>query len=242
MTLIDGLGDAAAGADRAGEADRRGCPCESRIAWPTTEPLPMTRLRTPFGRPARWRMSTMRPGAARHEVGGLDDDGVAPGERRGDLPRRDGDREVPGRDQPDRADRLAGDLDADARADRGQDLAGRGAGTRRRRSRRSARRGWSRRCPRRGSCPPRGRGGVPSSSLRARISAAAFERTAWRSSGPERLQAGKAALAAAMARVASSAVARAYSPTTSAVFAGLTFGDGLAVNPFAVDQIPMHRH
>ncbi|MCY1532566.1 hypothetical protein D9M68_678490 [compost metagenome] len=31
----------------------------SSIAWPTTEPLPITRFRTPFGRPARWRMSTM---------------------------------------------------------------------------------------------------------------------------------------------------------------------------------------
>ncbi len=29
----------------------------SMIAWPTTEPLPMTRLSTPFGRPARLRMS-----------------------------------------------------------------------------------------------------------------------------------------------------------------------------------------
>jgi hypothetical protein len=50
---------------------------------------------------------------------------------------------------------------------------------------------------------------VPSSSLRARISAAAFESTACRSSGPERLQPGNAALAAAMACAASSAVARA---------------------------------
>ena len=31
----------------------------SRIAWPTTEPLPMTRFSTPFGRPARCRMSTI---------------------------------------------------------------------------------------------------------------------------------------------------------------------------------------
>ena len=47
-------------------------------------------------------ISTMRPGAAGHEVGGLDDDGVAVGQRRRDLPGRDGDREVPGRDDPDR--------------------------------------------------------------------------------------------------------------------------------------------
>ncbi len=31
----------------------------SSIAWPTTEPLPMTRLSTPLGRPARCRMSTI---------------------------------------------------------------------------------------------------------------------------------------------------------------------------------------
>ncbi len=31
----------------------------SSIAWPTTEPLPITRFNTPFGNPARWRMSTI---------------------------------------------------------------------------------------------------------------------------------------------------------------------------------------
>ena len=31
----------------------------SSIAWPTTDPLPMTRFSTPFGRPARCRMSTI---------------------------------------------------------------------------------------------------------------------------------------------------------------------------------------
>ena len=49
---------------------------------------------------------------------------------------------------------------------------------------------------------------VPSSSLRARVSAAAFFRTSWRCNGPERLQPGKAAFAAATARRASSAVPR----------------------------------
>ena len=49
----------------------------------------------------------------------------------------------------------------------------------------------------------------PISSLRAVISSAAFRSTAWRSSGPDRLQAGNAALAAAIARSASAAVARA---------------------------------
>ena len=65
-----------------------------------------------------------RPGAARHEVGGLEHDAVAVGERRRDLPGRDRDREVPRRDEPDDADRLAGDLDLDAGPHRGQLLAG----------------------------------------------------------------------------------------------------------------------
>lgn len=63
------------------------------------------------------------PGAARHQVGRLDHHAVAEGQRRGDLPGRDGDGEVPGGDQADHAQRLAGDLDADPGADRLQRLA-----------------------------------------------------------------------------------------------------------------------
>ena len=55
---------------------------------------------------------------------GLKTTRVAVGQRRRDLPGRDGDREIPRRDDADDADRLAGDLDADARAHRGHDLAG----------------------------------------------------------------------------------------------------------------------
>ncbi|RDL47658.1 hypothetical protein BLJAPNOD_05582 [Ensifer sp. M14] len=61
----------------------------------------------------------------------------------------------------------------------------------------------------------------PSSSLRAKISSAVFRRMAWRSRMPERDQAGKAALAAAIAAFASSTEARAYSPITSLVSDGL---------------------
>ena len=50
---------------------------------------------------------------------------------------------------------------------------------------------------------------VPISSLRARISLAVFFRISWRCSGPDRLQPGNAAFAAAIARFASSAVPRA---------------------------------
>ena len=59
-----------------------------------------------------------RPGAARHEVGRLEDHRVAVAERRRDLPRGDRDREIPRRDDADDADRLArhGHLDAGAHA------------------------------------------------------------------------------------------------------------------------------
>ena len=64
-----------------------------------------------------------RPGAARHEIGGLEHHGVAVGERRRDFPGRNGDRKVPGRDQADDADRLARDLDIDIGPHRGELLA-----------------------------------------------------------------------------------------------------------------------
>ena len=63
-----------------------------------------------------------RPGAAGHQVGRLEHHAVAVGQRRGDLPGRNGDGEVPGRDQADHAHRFAGDFDADARAYRGHDF------------------------------------------------------------------------------------------------------------------------
>ena len=68
-------------------------------------------------------MSTIAQDAAGHQVGRLEHHRVAVAERRRDLPGRDGDREIPRRDDADDADRLAGDLDADARAHRGQRLA-----------------------------------------------------------------------------------------------------------------------
>src|SRR5204863_6371047 len=64
-----------------------------------------------------------RPGAARHELGGLEYHGVAVAERRGDLPGGNGDREIPRRDDRDDAERLARDFDADARAHRLHDFA-----------------------------------------------------------------------------------------------------------------------
>lgn len=65
-----------------------------------------------------------RPRTARHQFGRLEDDGVAVAERRGDLPGGNGDREIPRRDDADDAERLAGDLDADIRANRRENLTG----------------------------------------------------------------------------------------------------------------------
>ena len=65
-----------------------------------------------------------RPGAAGRQVGGLADDGVAVRECRRDLPRRNRDRKIPRRDEPDDPQRLARDLDFDAGADRRKLLAG----------------------------------------------------------------------------------------------------------------------
>ena len=63
-------------------------------------------------------------GRAGHELGRLEHDRVAVGERRRDLPRRDRDRKIPGRDDPDHPDRLARRLDVDVRAHRSELLAG----------------------------------------------------------------------------------------------------------------------
>src|SRR4051812_24855953 len=54
------------------------------------------------------------PWARRCEIRWLDHDRVAERERRGDLPRRNRQREVPWRDEADDPDRLAPDLDVDA--------------------------------------------------------------------------------------------------------------------------------
>ncbi len=98
----------------------------------------MTRLRTPFGRPARTEDVDQRPGAARHQVGRLDHHRVAVAERRRDLPGGNGDREVPRRDDADDADRLAGHRRRRCRGGRSAPSRRRDAGIRRRRNRRSA--------------------------------------------------------------------------------------------------------
>ncbi len=65
-------------------------------------------------------------GGERGELGRLDDHGVAADQRRGGLPGRDGDGEVPRRDEPDDAESLAAGGDGGVRQAAGQHLAGGG--------------------------------------------------------------------------------------------------------------------
>ncbi len=64
-----------------------------------------------------------RPGAGWNEVGRLEHDAVAEGQRGGDLPGRNGHGKVPRRDDADHAEGLARDFHADSGAHRGQRVA-----------------------------------------------------------------------------------------------------------------------
>ena len=184
------------------------------------------------------RISASAQAHAGHQIGRLEHDAVAVGERRRDLPRGDRDREVPRRDEADDADRLARDLDVDARAHRRHALAGE----------RSASPAKNLKiCPARiaspmpsGSVLPSSRDSSrPSSSLRARISvptrrgcssAPGSSRAPTPGTRPSRRRSPSRACAAS---------ACAYSPTTSARSDGLrlTVTDG-AGGPLAGDVVP----
>ena len=193
------------GRHRAGEGDGVTTLGSSACASPTTEPRPMTRLNTPAGTPARMMISESAWAEPGTRSAGLNTTRVAVGERRRDLPGRDGDREVPRRDQADDADRLAGDLHIDAGPHGRHLLAGHAQALAGEEQEDLAGAGRPRRCPRAGSCLPRATSRRPSSSLRARISSPTRFRMSWRCWIEERDQAGKASLAAAIARSASAA-------------------------------------
>ena len=177
-----------------------------------------------MGRPARCMISTSAHGRARHEIGGFDHHGIAIGQRRGDLPGRNGDGEIPRRDQADDAQRFARDLDVDAGAHRREFLAGHPQAFAGRRTQRSGRRARLRRRLPAASCLPRataagrvrpcGPGFRPTPSSGCRSAAC----------GVDRDHAGNAALAAAIAASACARVPRTASPTMSLVSDGLTFG------------------
>ena len=112
----------AAGADRAGEADRRDVGIvDQRFA--DDRAAPHHEVEHAGGNAGLRQDLGERPRAARHEVRRLEHDGVAVRERGRDLPGRNRDRKIPRRDEADDADRLARHLDVDAGAHRRQLLA-----------------------------------------------------------------------------------------------------------------------
>ena len=120
--LDRGQSNALAGADRAGEGDgvdvlgfQHGLADHRALAH--------HQVQHALGQAGADQDIDDSPGRARNQVGRLDHHGIAKGQRRGDLPGRDGDGEVPRRDDADDANRLAGDFDADAGAHRRDDLA-----------------------------------------------------------------------------------------------------------------------
>ena len=165
---------------------------------PTTEPGPTTTLKTPSGMPASSASSREAERRHRGQLGRLEHDGVAAGERRPELPARDVEREVPGDDETRRR------------------RAARGRSRRRRRRPGSSGRSACRPRPRRSGtprrpCRPRRASpeiGLPtlrdsssaSSSRCSSTSVASRRSRRARSDGATARQAGKAAFAAATAR------------------------------------------
>ena len=96
----------------------RSTPGCSMSACPASGPVPWTTLNAPGGTPARAAISASSEHERRRPLRGLEDDGVAGGQGRADLPRREDQRGVPGRDERRDAGRLVmhvivGDVAAD---------------------------------------------------------------------------------------------------------------------------------
>ena len=83
----------------------------------------MTRLNTPAGKPARLMISASAQALPGTRSAGLMTTQLPYASAGRDLPGRNGDRKIPGRDQADHTQRLARDFHADAGAHRGQQLA-----------------------------------------------------------------------------------------------------------------------
>ena len=84
---------------------------------PTTLPLPGRICRTPSGRPGFERQLADAQRAERGQLGRLEDDGVAGGQRRREAPAGDGHGEVPGHDHAHDTQRLV-ERDVDATGNR----------------------------------------------------------------------------------------------------------------------------
>ena len=80
---------------------------------PTTEPLPGITVKHALGQPGLERQLAEPDRGQRRQLGRLEDDGVAGGQRGREAPAGDRHREVPGHDDADDAERLVeGDVDA----------------------------------------------------------------------------------------------------------------------------------
>ncbi len=91
----------------------------STSRWPTTRALADEDVDDAFGDAGLEDELGEPERGERRQLGGLEDDGVAAGERRAELPGGDVEREVPRDDQPDDAERLAeGHVDAAGDGDR----------------------------------------------------------------------------------------------------------------------------
>ena len=210
----------------------------SRIVWPTTEPLPITRLSTPLGRPARCRMSTIaheQPGTRSaglntivlpwQSAGAIFQAGMAIGKFHGVM------------------------MPTTPTASRviSTPTPGRTLGTVSPVSRSASPAKKSKICAARTVSPmpsasvlPSSRdSSLPSSSLRAVISSEALRSTAWRSSSPERDHFGNAALAAA---IAASRIRLGGARVVADHVVGvgrIDVGNGFAADPLAADQVPV---
>ena len=123
MALAQAAATLRAGGDRAREGDRVDFfVVENRLA--DDRASPDDEIEHALGNAGAHDDFGQRVGAARDEIGGLEDDRVAISERRRDLPGRDREREVPRRDDADDPERLACDLNVDVRPHAGEFLAG----------------------------------------------------------------------------------------------------------------------
>ena len=114
--------DAPPGADRARKRDRQNIAViDDRLAHHRA--LAHDKVQHAPGQPRAMENVAERPGRMRHEFRRLDHHRVAIGERRRELPRGNGNREVPWRDHADDTQSLPRDFDAHAGADGIHDLA-----------------------------------------------------------------------------------------------------------------------
>ena len=163
---------------RAGEGDARDAVGRRRVPRRHVSPGPGKSASASAGTPASCRHSIARAAIERRLLGGLGDDGVARGERGGDLADEDRERKIPRADADEDAATVQTQLVRFARG-AGQLIAARRTGVARapRSSGRNPPPRAPRRSRRRASCPLRARAATTNSSIASSIAAAARSRT-----------------------------------------------------------------